>query len=97
MAKINPPHPGEYLHFNYMVPFSLSCRFLAENLEVAGSTLNSLLTAQSTINPDMAQRLSEVIGRSPETWLAMQRTYDKWLIGTRVRLVGAPETSLNSA
>ena len=88
MTTLNPPHPGEYLHFNYMVPFSLSCRFLAEHLEVAASTLNNLLSAQSRISPDMAQRLSEMFGRSPENWLAMQRKYDQGLNGTKLRLVG---------
>ncbi len=29
------------------------------------------------IDQDMAIKLSEVFGRSPESWLAMQRTYDE--------------------
>ena len=80
-----------------MVPFSLSGRFLAENLEVAVSTLNSLLNAKSGVSPDMAHRLSEALGRTPENWLAMQRKYDQWFIGTKLRLVGAPKTSLDAA
>ena len=34
--------------------------------------------AQSGISPEMALRLSQAIGRSPESWLTMQHNYDLW-------------------
>ena len=30
------------------------------------------------ISPEMALRLSKALGRSPESWLAMQQDYDLW-------------------
>lgn len=78
MNMHNPPHPGEFISLTYMEPFNLSCRQLAKHLNVAPSTLNRVLKTQSGISPEMALRLSKVVGRSPESWLAMQDHYDLW-------------------
>ncbi len=43
MTMHNPPHPGEFMQATYMEPFDLSCRYLAEQLNVATSTLNRTL------------------------------------------------------
>jgi len=47
-----------------MEPFGLSCRYLAEQLNVAASTLNRVLKKQSGVSPEMALRLSKALGRS---------------------------------
>ena len=78
MAMHNPPHPGEFISATYMEPFELSCRYLASKLNVAASTLNRVLKKQSGVSPEMALRLSKSLGRSPESWLAMQDHYDLW-------------------
>jgi len=39
---------------HYMEPFNLSCRYLAEQLNVAASTLNRILKGKSAISPEMA-------------------------------------------
>ena len=78
MRMYDPPHPGEFIQEIYMEPFGLSGRFLAEQLNVAPSTLNRLLKKQSGVTPEMALRLSKAVGRSPESWLAMQDNYDLW-------------------
>jgi addiction module HigA family antidote len=36
------------------------------------------LNGSSRVTPEMALRLSKAIGRSAESWLAMQDTYDLW-------------------
>ena len=66
MAMYNPPHPGEFIMATYMEPFDLSCRYLAEKLDVSPSTLNRILKQKSGVSPEMALRLSKAIGRSPE-------------------------------
>jgi addiction module HigA family antidote len=93
----NPPHPGEFIVATYMEPFDLSCRFLASKLDVAASTLNRVLKAQSAISPEMALRLSKSIGRSPESWLAMQHAYDLWQAKKKVRLGKVSKVKLNAA
>ena len=97
MTMHNPPHPGEFIVATYMEPFDLSCRFLATKLDVAASTLNRVLKAQSAISPEMALRLSKSIGRSPESWLAMQHAYDLWQAKKKVRLGKVSKVKLNPA
>ena len=77
-VMFNPAHPGEFILATYMEPFGLSCRYLATKLDVSPSTLNRVLKCQSGISPEMALRLSKALGRSPESWLAMQDAYDLW-------------------
>ncbi len=86
MAMYNPPHPGEFIYDVYLEPSGLSCRYLAKQLDVASSTLNRVLKGQSAISPEMALRLSKAIGRTPESWLAMQDNYDLWHARQQVNL-----------
>jgi len=74
----NPPHPGEFIRETYIEPFDISIRSLAENLSVAASTLARIVSERSAVSPEMALRLSKALGRSPESWLAMQDNYDLW-------------------
>ena len=97
MAMHNPPHPGEFIQATYMEPFDLSCRYLATKLNVAASTLNRVLKMQSGISPEMALRLSKSLGRSPESWLAMQDAYDLWLAKKRVNLGSVHKVNISAA
>ncbi len=78
MTMHNPPHPGEFIRAVYLEPFGMSIRALAVNLGVAPSTLNRVVSGKSAISPEMALRLAKALGRSPESWLAMQDHYDLW-------------------
>jgi len=86
MAMHNPPHPGEFITAIYLEPNGVSGRELAEKLDVAPSTLSRVLKGTSRITPEMALRLSKAIGRSPESWLAMQDAYDLWVARQHVDL-----------
>jgi addiction module HigA family antidote len=97
MAMHNPPHPGEFIFTSYMEPFDLSCRFLASKLNVAASTLNRVLNKQSGVSPEMALRLSKALGRSPESWLAMQDSYDLFQARKQVKLGKVQKIPLNAA
>jgi addiction module HigA family antidote len=74
----NPPHPGELIAEVFLKPSGLSLRELARRLEVSPSTLQRLLSGSHRVSPEMALRLSAVLGRSAESWLAMQDSYDLW-------------------
>ncbi len=97
MAMHNPPHPGEFITATYMEPFGLSCRFLAEKLDVSPSTLNRILKQQSGISPEMALRLSKALGRSPESWLSMQDAFDLWIAKKNIKLGNVQKVNLNAA
>ena len=78
MAMFNPPHPGEFIQEVYLAPNEISCRQLSAKPWVAPSTLDGIPKGSSGISPEMALRLSKALGRTPESWLAMQDSYDLW-------------------
>ncbi|OCA54978.1 HigA family addiction module antitoxin [Photorhabdus namnaonensis] len=71
----NPPYPG-ILVKEAMEALSLSARGLAKALGVAPSTVQRLVIGKSDISPEMALKLSAVIGSSPQVWMGMQVDYD---------------------
>jgi addiction module HigA family antidote len=85
-SMFNPPHPGEFISNTYLGESGISGRVLAGRLGVTPSTLQRILVGASGISPEMALRLSIVLGRSPESWLAMQDSYDLWQARQRVSL-----------
>ena len=97
MAMHNPPRPGEFLTEVYLKPNNVSGRELAAKLGVAASTLNRILTGASRISPEMALRLSKALGRSPESWLAMQYNHDLWQAKRHVKLGNVVKIRLTAA
>lgn len=97
MPMHNPPHPGEFIASVYLEPNNLSGRELAATLGVSASTLNRILTGTSAVSPEMALRLSKALGRSPESWLAMQSSYDLWQARRRVKLSAVRRLKLTVA
>ena len=81
-----PPHPGEFIAEVYLEPNNISGRELAVGLGVSASTLHRVLNGMGAVSPVMAQRLSKSLGRSPESWLAMQSNYDLWPAWRLVKL-----------
>ncbi|GAB1386296.1 HigA family addiction module antitoxin [Melaminivora sp.] len=94
MTMHNPPHPGEFITDIYLAPNGISGRELADKLDVAASTLSRVLKGASRVTPEMALRLSKAIGRSPESWLAMQDAHDLWLARQSVNLQSVGQLKL---
>ncbi len=97
MAMHNPPHPGEFITSVYLEPNDISGRELATKLRVSPSTLNRILTGVSSISPEMALRLSKCLGRSAESWLAMQHSYDLWQAKRHVDLSDVKTLKVSAA
>lgn len=97
MTMHHPPHPGEFIQGIYLEPHDVSARTLATALGVSPSTLSRLLNGTSRVSPDMALRLSKALGRTPESWLAMQDQYDLWLAKQAVDLAGVSKLELRTA
>jgi addiction module HigA family antidote len=82
MRMRNPAHPGEILreHIGEM-PVSK----LAAHLGVSRVTLSRLLNGNSGVSAEMALKLSEALGTSPELWLNMQTQFDLWQVSRQRR------------
>jgi antitoxin HigA-1 len=86
MTMHNPPHPGEFIKEVYLEPLKISYRTVALKLKVSPSTFHRVIKGQSNISSEMALRLSKTLGRSPESWLAMQSNYNLWIARQKVDL-----------
>lgn len=75
MRMYNPPHPGSVLR-DYLG--SISVTEAAKHLGVSRVALSRVLNGAAGISADMALRLSEALGTSPELWTGMQAQYDLW-------------------
>lgn len=93
----NPPHPGEFMIQIYLEPNNLSGHELAGKLGVAAATLNRILTGTRRISPEMALHLSKALGRSQESWLALQYNHDLWHAKQHVKLGKVGKVRLTAA
>ena len=74
MARMhNPPHPGEVLR-EYLG--NVTVTEAAIKLGVNRVTLSRVVTGTAGISVDMAYRLGDAFGTSPELWAGMQLRYD---------------------
>ena len=78
----NPPHPGLVLR-DYLGRVSVTDA--AEHLGVTRPALSRILNGAAGISAEMALRLSEALGTSPELWIGMQSQYDLWQASLRRR------------
>ena len=97
MSMHNPPHPGEFIKEVYLSPFNISSRTVAEKLLVSPSTFNRLIKGESNISPEMALRLSKTLGRSAESWLAMQDAYNLWHARNNIDLRKVKKLNIEAA
>ena len=74
MKMANHPRPGDIIQ-EALEELNVSLREFARAMEIAPSTASRLLTGTAALTPEMAIKLSVVIGSSPEMWLNLQTTW----------------------
>ncbi len=91
----NPPHPGKVLK-EYLgdIPVTQA----AAKLGINRTTLYRVVTCASDISADMAFRLADAFGTSPELWAGMQLQYDLYQAGKikrpKIEKFSAKQTSI---
>ena len=83
MRMNNPPHPGSVLR-EYLG--ELSVTDAANHLGVTRAALSRILNGAAGISADMALRLADALGTSPDLWLGMQSQHDLWRASQRNRI-----------
>ena len=78
MLMHNPPHPGNVVRRQCLEPLGLTVAEAAKGLGVSRNTLSMLLNGRMKVSTEMAIRLSQGFGGSPESWLQQQMQYDLW-------------------
>jgi addiction module HigA family antidote len=82
MRMHNPPHPGSVLR-DYLGAMSVTDA--ARHLGVTRVALSRILNGAAGISADMALRLAEALGTSPDLWIGMQAQYELWQASKRHR------------
>ncbi|MBV8907222.1 MAG: HigA family addiction module antidote protein [Acidobacteriia bacterium] len=75
-VKLLPPHPGETLKEDCLIPLGLSVNQLAKELGITAARLNEIVRGRRGITADTALRLARYFGTSAEFWLNLQSLYD---------------------
>jgi addiction module HigA family antidote len=75
MAKRISAHPGGFIKRNYLDELDITAAQLAEALGINKATLSRLLNEKSDLSPQLAMRISKVLGGSPGSWLNMQANH----------------------
>src|ERR1700722_14636282 len=83
--KMPPIHPGEILREMYLDSLGISITALADNLGVARKTVSQLVNGHMGVSAEMALRLAKAFNTTPELWLNMQRNYDLWYAGSKIK------------
>ena len=74
----NPIHPGKIVKWECLEPLGLTVTRAAQGLGVTRQALSDLVNERAGVSVEMAHRLSQAFGSTPETWLRMQMAHDLW-------------------
>ena len=74
--KLQPIHPGEILHEEFLKPMGISQYRLARDISVPPRRINEIVHGTRIISPDTALRLSRYFGLSERFWINLQARYD---------------------
>lgn len=83
----NPPTPGEFIREICLEPLGLTVTQAAKDLGVSRKALSELLNGKARISPEMALRLAQAFGTTPESWLTQQMHYDLWQAKQKVKVL----------
>lgn len=72
----NPPHPGDFIRTEIIIPAGLTVTAAAAALGVSRPALSSLLNAKASLSADMALRIEKAFGVRMDTLMRMQSAYD---------------------
>ncbi len=72
---ITPIHPGEVLQ-DELDELGITQSALAEHIEVLPKTINEICRGKRGISAEMAMKLSQALGASPQFWLNLQNNWE---------------------
>ncbi|MBY0545476.1 MAG: HigA family addiction module antidote protein [Gammaproteobacteria bacterium] len=73
-------HPGEHVRDILIDGAGLTVTEASERLGITRTSLSRLINGHTGITPEMALRLSTLLGTSIEMWLNLQMHYDVWVL-----------------
>ncbi|CAJ0916992.1 166_t:CDS:2 [Entrophospora sp. SA101] len=74
--EIPPIHPGEMLLKEFIKPYKITPKKLAQSINVAEGYIQELVQEKRNISPSLAFRLAFYFNTSPDFWMNLQQHYD---------------------
>lgn len=78
MPMYDPPHPGEMILDLCIEPTGQTIASAAEHLGVSRKHLSAVINGRARITANLAIRLAQAYGSSPEVFLRMQAAHELW-------------------
>jgi addiction module HigA family antidote len=93
MPMKHPPHPGDFIRTEIVVPAGLSVTTAAKELQVSRPVFSTLLNGRAGLSGDMALRIERAFGVKMDTLMRMQASFD--IAQTRKRAREIPCTAVS--
>lgn len=79
LPKNRPPTaPGEILATEFLEPAGLTQTAFAAKLGVPVQAINLLVRGRRAVTADMALKLADALGTTPQFWMTLQTNLDLW-------------------
>ena len=73
-----PTHPGAVIREDILPALGITQAQLANHLGVSRLSVSDILLEKRGVSAEMAIRIADAIGGTPESWLRMQEALDLW-------------------
>ena len=71
-----PPHPGEVLREEFLLPMGITQQQLANGIHVPFQRINELVNGKRGVTPSTSLRLAKFFGVSEDFWMNLQIRWD---------------------
>lgn len=78
LKAYRPVHPGEYVFHYILKTYTEAAKELGVNLGIKNRDLSAFLRSKAKMSPELAKKLSNVLGHTPQFWIAMQFSHEVW-------------------
>lgn len=73
-----PVHPGEILSEEFMLPYDITQKDLAEQLKISRKHLIDIIHGRKSLSLEISQRLAKLFQTSIDFWIQGQVAFDLW-------------------
>lgn len=82
-------HLGEYIERHVLDRLGITQKELADRLNVSRQRVNQIIKGKGNLSADLALRMADVVGETPQFWLKLQKALEKGVHASRMELVRA--------
>ncbi|MBZ0255330.1 HigA family addiction module antidote protein [bacterium] len=94
--KRKPSQPGTILREHYLNPRKITITAFAKAIGCSRKHMSRIVNGESRIEAEMAEKISRVLGTTPELWLNLQNSVDLFDAKTELKKWEPAETYLKA-